>query len=180
MELNTDMNEDLKISYEEWIGIIVFSLTMLLTLNVNIAFPLTIISYTSFVIIKGILIYCNEDEKKFFEKVKNYGIILLFIFLILYVVDIILTYLVVVRWGIGIETNGFLVSMWRIFGYELGIALHMIIFGIFILYSFYTFDDSKNYKRILVNFIFVLIGVILWSLAFINNLSVLFTSFCHI
>ena len=179
MELKL-MEKGLKISSEEWVGIIVFSITMLLTLNVNLAFPLTIFSYTFFALTKRGLYYWKKDEKKFFEKIKRYGSYLIIIFTILYFFDIFLTNLAVNELKIAIETNGFMVWLWGTFGYGLGQFLHIIFFSSLILYSAKTFDKSFNYKRILVNFLFVLIGVILWSLALINNLSVLYITYCHI
>ncbi len=170
----------LKVSIEEWVGIIVFSVTMLLTRNVNIAFPLTIISYVFVVIIMRCLDSWIESEPMFFERVKYYGRILMLIFVFLYTLDLILTYEAVIKMGIATETNQFLVSIWRIFGYKLGQFLHIILFVLFSIYSHRTFTKSFNYKRILINFMFVLVGVILWFLAVINNIGVFYTTYCSI
>lgn len=179
MELEM-MEKELKISIEEWAGIIVFSMTMLLTLNFNLALPLTVFSYTFFALIKRALYYWKDNEPMFFEKVKRYGSYLIIIFTILYFFDIFLTNLAVNELKIAIETNGFMVWLWGTFGYRFGQFLHIIFFSSLILYSAKIFDKSFNYKRILVNFMFVLVGVILWLLAVINNIGVFYTTYCHI
>ncbi len=179
--MKLDMTDKpLKINIEEYVGMVVFSIIMLLTLNVNLALPLTVFSYTFFAIIKRGLYYWKKDEKKFFEKIKRYGSYLIIIFTILYFFDIFLTNLAVNELKIAIETNGFMVWLWGTFGYGWGQFLHIIFFSSLILYSAKTFDKSFNYKRILINFIFVLVGVILWLLAVINNIGVFYITYCHI
>lgn len=170
----------LKVNIEEWAGIIVFCVTMLLTLNINLALPLTIISYVSVAIAMRCLDSWKESEPMFFEKVKYYGVYLTILFSILYSVDLILTYLAVIKLGIATETNHFLVSIWTIFGYGFGQFLHVTLFVLFLRYSFNTFTKSFHYNRILINFMFVLVGVILWLLAVINNIGVFYTTYCSI
>ena len=170
----------IEIGIEEWAGMIVFSMTMLLTLNFNLALPLTVFSYIFFAVIIRGLYYWKKDEKKFFKKIKGYGNVLLFTFVILYLIDVNLTALAVVKLEIAEETNPFLIYMWSVFGYSIGQFLVNVLFAIGLLYSFVSFSNSDNYKRVLVNFIFIVFGVIIWSFAIIDNIGVFFITYCHI
>jgi len=173
-EFDNFLNEPApQIQKAEWVGIITFGLALILTLNMYISFLLTFLTFGGYSLIEYLIWKSKRNPKKFFKKMSKIGNILITIFIILYFLDGLLTYLSVWHFQFAYEMNLFVIFLWETFGYSFGELIRLALFSCAVFYPLWILNNSKNHKKIFVAFIFSLFSVLLWAYAVIHNLAVL-------
>ena len=171
--------EHSKIEKEEWVGILTFSLAMLITLNFPISLFLTIIVSICFFIIKKVVIFFIGDSKEFFKSLSKWGKFFLIFWIVLFFIDTFLTWLAVHYIGFATEYNLFAVLLWGTFGYLVGELFRIILFICAIFYPLWIFNHAKEgERRIFVAFAFSLAGWLLYGYVVIHNFLVLLSYLC--
>lgn len=114
----------------------------------------------------------KKDKKIFFKILSNHGNKFLLILTVLILLDIILTWVSVIYLEIARELNPFILKLWEIYGYDLGEFIYSVILFT-IIGILHLFLNSKNDYLILFSFSSIILGIILWFPAVLNNLIIL-------
>lgn len=173
--------EDFSVAFEkpekpskaELVAIISFSIALLITLNASISILTMVFMTAGYYMIKQTIIATKTNPKGFFNKLSKASKTLLVLFMILFIVDEVLTWIAVWFLDFALETNGFSVWLWTTFGYGFGEVLRVVLMFILIFIPTLILSNSKSEIKIFISFMFSLTGFLIWIYAIINNVIVL-------
>jgi hypothetical protein len=171
--MQIDLGESLKPSKIEWIAIVVFAVSMLITLNYPLCAPLTLITILLLLIGEHFLI--NEQFRKKTVKISRWLFILL---LILFITDALSTYYMVLIEKVAYEGNPIVVWLWDNCGVILGEIIRISVALSMFSLVFYKLNPSKP-KQSLLAVLVLFFMIFAWIITDYNNLSLLFEYTCQ-
>lgn len=168
-----------KVTFEEWIAISTFFLAMIITLNFVASIFVAFFVFGAYYMIKQAVLFTQRNPKRFYALMQKWGRIFIILFIILFFIDVVLTYFAVHYFQFAVELNLFAVKLWDSFGYAVGEVLRIILFLCAIFYPLWILINAKGGdKRIFVAFIFSLACLILWLFVVIHNFILLWSYLC--
>lgn len=159
-------------SREEWIGIIFFSATMIITLNFAIAMAVSFSTIFLYFLFSSISKKYLIRDEKITTTLSSFSKGLMLLLFGLYAIDTFLTWKGVIDLQVARETNHLLSTLWNSYGYHIGQLIHLIIFSATLLILNFLITRKSKFS-VTFGFTFILISCVVWILAIANNLVVL-------